>query len=325
MTSKTMLAALIATALMASAAVTACTRSAPPQESAPTDQAAATPRPAAKPAMAGKVTTQNYGNVTLHTYLSPDDGFLLNTQIVETSAGLVIFDGNFFTKYATEVADYVQGLGKPIERIVLSHMHPDHFSGLTVLHERFPSAPIYAFPEVTEYVKAHGQAILDARNKTFGGTVAKTPTVPTHMLTEGATEIGGVPFVFKKVRDGEADWQTVVKLPKQHVLMAFDLVFPKNTHLFTVVDHFKPWIGTLEGFKPLRDQGYTTILVGHGQTTDFDALDGNIAYLRSATAAHKASKTPEEYAKRLKGEYPSYYGGPWVDFSSLMLYGVVNP
>jgi len=320
MTRKTMLAILIATSTL-----TAYTQSTSLQEPAVPGQAAVARPPAAKPAMAGKVTTQNYGDVTLHTYLSPDDGFLLNTQIVETPAGLVIFDGNFFTKYATEVADYVQGLGKPIERIVLSHMHPDHYSGLTVLHARFPSAPIYAFPEVTEYVKAKGQATLDARNKAFGGAVAKTVTVPTHVLVEGTTEIGSVPFVFEKARDGEADWQTVVKLPKQHVLMAFDLVFPKNTHLFTVVDHFEPWIRTLEGFKPLRGQGYTTILVGHGQTTDFDALDGNIAYLRGAIAAHKASKTPEEYAKRLKDEYPSYYGGPWVDFSSLMLYGVINP
>ncbi len=319
MTSKTLLAILIATAML-----TACTKSTPPQAPAAPDQATATPPPAPKPAMAGKVTTQNYGDVTLHTYVPPDDGFLVNTQIVETSAGLVIFDGNFFTQYSTEVADYVQGLGKPIERIVLSHMHPDHFSGLTVLHERFPNAPIYAFPEVTAYVKAYGQEILDARNQAFGGTVAKTPTVPAHVLVAGTAEIGGVSFVFEKVRNGEADWQTVVKLPKQHVLMAFDLVFPKNTHLFTVVNHFESWIGTLEGFKPLRDQGYTTIFVGHGQTTDFDALDGNIAYLRSAIAARKAAKTPEEYARRLKDEYPSYYGGPWVDFSSLMLYGVIK-
>ncbi len=325
MTSKTLLAVLIATAMIETSALTACKPSTAPQQPAVPDQTTATPPPAAKPAMTGKVTTQKYGDVTIHTYVPPDDGFLVNTQIVETSAGLVIFDANFLTRYSTEVADYVQGLGKPVERIVLSHAHPDHFSGFTVLHERFPDAPIYAFPEVTETVKANGQAILDARNKAFGGTVAKTPTVPTHVLAEGTTEIGGVPFVFEKVRDGEADWQTVVKLPEQQVLMAFDLVFPKDTHLFTVVDHFEPWIGTLEGFKPLREQGYTIILVGHGQTTDFDALDGNIAYLRSAIAAHKASKTPEEYAKRLKDEYPSYYGGPWVDFSSLMLYGVINP
>lgn len=167
--------------------------------------------------------------------------------------------------------------------------------------------------------------MLDVRNQAFGGVLAKSPTLPTHALVEGATEIGGVSFIFEKVREGEAHWGTVVKMPRQHVLFAFDMVAPENTHLFTADGHFEPWIGHLENFKPLRGQGYTTILVGHGQATDFDVLDSNIAYLRSAIAAHPASKTPEEFATRLKGEYPSYYDGAWVDFSSLMLYGVINP
>ncbi len=45
----------------------------------------------------------------------------------------------------------------------LSHMHPDHLSGLTVLHERFPNAPMYAFAEVTEYVNARETAARRGR------------------------------------------------------------------------------------------------------------------------------------------------------------------
>lgn len=276
-------------------------------------------------AMAGKITTQNYGGTTIHTYTSPEDSLLANTQIVETSAGLVIFDANLFTKYAAEIADYAQSLGSPVERIVLSHIHPDHWSGLGVLHERFPDAPIYAFPEVTEYIAANGQAILDSRNEFFHGAAATTPTLPTHELSEDATEIGGVTFIFEKVLEGEAEWGTVVKMPAQHVLMAFDTVASPKTHMFTVDGSFESWIGHLMDFQELPEQGYTTILVGHGQTTDFDVLDDNIAYLRSASAAHQASKTPEEFATRVKAEYPSYYTGSWVDFISLMLYGVINP
>lgn len=276
-------------------------------------------------AMAGKITTQNYSGTTIHTYASPEESVLVNTQIVETSAGLVVFDAGLFTKYAAEAADYVQGLGKPVERIVLSHIHPDHWSGLGVLHERFPDAPVYALSEVTAYIEANGQAMLDARNQAFGGALAKSPTLPTHVLVEGTTEIGGVSFIFEKVSEGEAHWGTVVKMPQQHVLLAFDMVAPPHTHLFTTDGHFESWIGHLEAFKRLPEQGYTVILVGHGQATDFDVLDDNIAYLRSAIAVHQASATPEEYATRLKDEFPSYYTGAWVDFSSLMLYGVINP
>ncbi|MGP3685746.1 MBL fold metallo-hydrolase [Streptomyces sp. IBSNAI002] len=275
--------------------------------------------------MAGKMTTQVYDGITIHTYTAPEDSVLVTTQIVETPAGLVIFDSGLFIEYSAEFADYAGSLGRPVERIVLSHIHPDHWSGLGVLHEHFPDAPIYAFREVTSYIETNGQTMLDTRNQVFGGRLAKTPTLPTHDLAEGATEIGGVTFVFEKVREGEAHWGTVVKMPEQHVLMAFDMVAAPNTHMFTAEGGFDAWIAHLEDFKPLREQGYTTILVGHGPATDFDVLDDLISYLRSAIAAHRSSKTPEEYADRVKDAYPSYYGGAWVDFSSLMLYGVINP
>ncbi len=66
-------------------------------------------------------------------------------------------------------------------------------------------------------------------------------------------------------------------------------------------------------------------MVGHGTPVGFDVVDGNIAYLRKAKEIHAASGDAESFAKALKGAYPGYYGGGWVDFSSLLLYGIINP
>src|SRR5690606_22531175 len=137
----------------------------------------------------------------------------VTSQIVETGDGLVVFDAVFHTKHAEDLADYIAGLGKPVNRIVLSHIHPDHWSGLSVLHQRFPQAPIHALPEITGYIKENGQKILDARNEAFGNVVAKTPTLPDHDLAVGAQTIGGVRFEFERQPDGESDWQTIVRLP----------------------------------------------------------------------------------------------------------------
>lgn len=69
-----------------------------------------------------------------------------------------------------------------MNRIVISHIHPDHWSGLDVLHKRFADAPVYALPEVTAYIRENGQKILDARNQAFGPVLAKSPTLPEHMI-----------------------------------------------------------------------------------------------------------------------------------------------
>ena len=273
----------------------------------------------------GQVITKDYRGVTIHTYKAPEEGLYVTSQVVETDDGLVVFDSVFHIKHAEDLADYIAGLGKKVNRIVLSHIHPDHWSGLSVLHARFPDAPIYALPEIIAYIRENGQAILDARNAAFGPVVAKTPTLPNHDLAVGEATIGGVRFEFERQPDGESDWQTIVRLPDAGVVMVFDLVFPAEHHLFTVANHFDHWIEILQVLKGEAARGYDTLMVGHGDPVGFDVIDGNISYLRKAKEIHAASDSAESYAETLKGTYPSYYGGGWVDFSSLLLYGIINP
>lgn len=155
--------------------------------------------------------------------------------------------------------------------------------------------------------------------------VAKTPTLPDHDLAVGEATIGGVRFDFERQPDGESDWQTIVRLPDAGVVMAFDLVFPPDTHLFTVANYYDHWIQILQGLKGDAAKGYDTLTIGHGKPVGFDVIDGNISYLRKAKELHAANSTAESYAEALKGAYPGHYGGGWVDFSSLLLYGVINP
>ncbi|HWL03391.1 MAG TPA: MBL fold metallo-hydrolase [Xanthobacteraceae bacterium] len=255
----------------------------------------------------GQITTRDYRGVTIHTYKSPEEELYVTSQIVETDNGLVVFDAVFHIKHAEDLADYIAGLGKPVNRIGLSHIHPDHWSGLSVLHQRFPQAPIYALPEIISYTRENGQKILDARNEAFGNIVAKTPT--DHDLAMGAETIGGVRFEFERQPDGEIDWQTIVRLPDAGVVMAFDLVFPAEHHLFTVANHFDHWIEILQALKGDAAKGYDILMVGHGSPVSFDVIDSNIAYLHRTQEIHAANSNAESYAEALKGAYPSYYGG----------------
>jgi hypothetical protein len=65
--------------------------------------------------LAGAVRVRRYGEVTLHSYVAPEEGLLVNTQIVEGPTKLVIFDGQYFLRYAAEAAVYARSLGKPVD------------------------------------------------------------------------------------------------------------------------------------------------------------------------------------------------------------------
>jgi glyoxylase-like metal-dependent hydrolase (beta-lactamase superfamily II) len=255
-------------------------------------------------------------------YSSPEDGLLSNTVIVEGPRKLVIFDAQFFLLYAGEAADYADSLGKPVERIVLSHVHLDHWAGLGIVAKMFPGAPICAPAGVADYLRTRGQSILDARRSAFGNRIPPRPTIPTHVLPGAAERIDGVRFEWLRFVDAESAVQLVAILPEQRTLLAFDLAFTPADHVFTVTSHFDNWIEILSGLKARTS--FDTIVSGHGAATDRAALDATIAYLRHGKQAHAQSASAAEYADRMKVLFSDRRHPNWIELSSELLYGVVD-
>src|ERR1700726_432868 len=174
----------------------------------------------AAPGRMGAILVSQFGPVKIHSYLSPADGFQVNSQMIEGPTAVVIFDGQLLLPYADEVASYAQTLGKPVDRIILSHAHTDHWAGLQVLSRRFPGARVFALDGIADQLRARGAARLDSLRRIYGDRIATEVTVPTETITEGLQRIDGVPYDFKRLVDAEADLQLAALLPEQKVLMA---------------------------------------------------------------------------------------------------------
>jgi hypothetical protein len=264
------------------------------------------------------ILVSRFGPVKIHSYLSPADGFRVNTQMIEGPKAVVIFDGQLLLPYAAEAASYAQTLGKPVDRIILSHAHTDHWAGLQVLTERFPDARVFALDGVADPIRARGAARLDSFRPIYGDKIATKVTVPTETIAEGPQRIDGVAYNFKRFVDAEADLQLAALLPEQEVLMAFDLVFSPNEHAFTVVDHFDHWMIVLESLKAF--EGYDTITIGHDTPVHRSAIDSTIAYVKRAKEIHAASTDAKTYSESLKAAFPDRQQTSWVDFSAKLLY-----
>jgi metal-dependent hydrolase (beta-lactamase superfamily II) len=266
----------------------------------------------------GTILVSQFGSVKIHSYLSPADGLQVNTQMIEGPNAVVIFDGQLLLPYADEVASYLQTLGKPVDRIILSHAHTDHWGGLQVLTERFPDARVFALDGIADQIRARGPARLDGLRRTYGDKAATNVTVPKETITEGLQRIDGVTYDFKRVVDAESDLQLAALLPEQKVLMAFDLVFSPNQHAFTGANHFDHWIIVLESLKAL--QGYDTITIGHDTPVDRSAVDSTMTYVKRAKAIHAVSADAKTYSENLKAAFPDLQQAGFVDLSASYLY-----
>ncbi len=238
--------------------------------------------------------------------------------MIEGPTAVVIFDGQLLLPYADEVASYVQTLGKPIDRIILSHAHTDHWGGLQVLTERFPNVRVFALEGVADQIRAGGPARLERLRRNYGDKAAAKITVPTETIAEGLQRIDGVAYDFKRFVDAESDLQLAALLPEQKVLMAFDLVYSPKQHAFTGGNHFDQWIIILETLKAL--QGYDTIIIGHDTPVDRSAIDSTITYVKRAKAIHSASTDAKTYSESLKAAFPDLQLAGFVDLSASYLY-----
>lgn len=274
--------------------------------------------------IAGTVVTTEQNAARTHTYSAPEASFFVNSHVIETENALVIIDGQLLKPYATEFADYVEKLGKPVERFILSHVHPDHFAGLPVLLDRFPGAELHALPQVKEYMDVNAVPMLANRAGALGDALDGRAPLITKTLPVGKEVIDGLTYRFVPLRDAESQHSALIELPQLGTTAPIDVVFRNEYHLFTVGPFFDSWTQALV---ELRDRlgSAERLLVGHGGPTDPSAIDGNIAYLAEAQAIYAQAADHEQYAEQLKAAFPERSQGSWVDFSGLMLYGLINP
>lgn len=252
--------------------------------------------------MKGKVQVLDHGDVKIHVYTAPDDSNLNSTYAVEGKTSLVLVDAQFLVPYAKEFRAYVDAIGKPIDRMIISHSHPDHIWGLDAA---FGDVTAYALEATIAAIKAGAPGLLKMRKPKMGDLAPEKIVVPAHVITPGTEVIDGVTYEFEEIADGEDADQLVIRLPKQQVIIVQDLGYDE-VHLFTAAN-LDSWIGILE--KLQAEKGYDRVLVGHGVPTDKSVYGADIAYLNDAKQVLASVKSGEDYAASMAEKYPDYAGG----------------
>jgi glyoxylase-like metal-dependent hydrolase (beta-lactamase superfamily II) len=276
--------------------------------------------------MDGTVQTLDLTDLKIHIYTPPEDGFRVNSTIFELADRLIVVDGQIFQRFAREVADVIDGLDKPIDRFVLTHNHPDHYSGFEHLTQRFPGVQLAALPSVRDYLVRTGQQVLDVRRGIFGAEIAASPVVPDAVIIPGELVISGVRFLFQQFDDAEAEYTLTITLPDHGVALVSDLVGGAGDHLFTVQPHFDAWIAVLEKIRgDVARFGLTTLVVGHGAPVGPETLPANIEYLKVAKKAYDSSAKADDFVAAMTSALPERSPDAWLNWSSQMLYGHVAP
>lgn len=258
------------------------------------------------------------GDVTLHVFTSPEVGEMVNSLVVETPNALVVVDVPLYQPFADAFRAYLDGLGKPIDRVLLSHAHPDHWLTLAT----FADAPSYAFREVIDEMAILKDLAVGYHTSIHPDLVPREVVLPAHTIEPGPLVVDGVTLVLHKLLDAEATATMLVEIPALSALLANDLVYDRcyayvatrKADGSSTMDH---WIAALHEY---RARGFETIVPGHGSPSGPEIIDETLAYLDFAKDVLATARGGEELVRRFKDRYPDHRLELMLTMSAFMLY-----
>jgi len=263
--------------------------------------------------MQGKITVTQAGDLRVHTYTAPEDGWQVNSHLVELSSQLMVIDAQYLLPYAREVVEYADQLHKPITRLYISHYHPDHLLGAVVFW-----APIYALSEVSAKIEAVGDRVAREEHEKLGEVVADRAVRAKHIVKTGVEIIGGTPIDFMHVQHAETQDALMVGFPKHGILITQDLVY-NRVHAMVGERAFVAWDAALQSKKTL---GYDKVLPGHGAPGGKDLYERMQQYLSTAREMFTQSVDGDDMKEKMMNAFPGYAGIGMLDQQKRFLFPV---
>jgi glyoxylase-like metal-dependent hydrolase (beta-lactamase superfamily II) len=238
---------------------------------------------------------------------SSDDQFWTNSVIIEGTHEVMLVDAQLTKTNAERVLQQIQATKKPLSTIYITHEHADHFLGLEVFKDAYPTVRILANSHVVDRIDNVYQAKID---KWMGilGSGATSHVVPIGKYDEDFIEFENSRIEIIKGIQGDTNENTMLWLPWQKTLIAGDVVF-NDMHVYTAETDMSArarWLGSLRTIRELKPE---IVIPGHSKSgAPLDATSAvtfTERYLLVFEEELKKAKDPDALIEAMKQQFPS--------------------
>jgi glyoxylase-like metal-dependent hydrolase (beta-lactamase superfamily II) len=244
---------------------------------------------------------------SIKVFTSPDEQFWNNSVIIEGTHEVMLVDAQLSKTSAERVLQEIKETKKPLSMIYITHEHADHFLGLEVFREAYPSVRIIANSGVVDRINKVYQEKIDKWKKILGSG-ATSHAVAIEQFDGNFINFESSTLEVLKNIQGDTDENTMLWIPGQRILIAGDVVF-NDMHVYTAETDRKArgeWLNSLQKIRELKP---SVVIPGHskvGASLDAStAVDFTENYLLVFEEELKKAKDPDTFINAMKERFPS--------------------
>ena len=209
-----------------------------------------------------RINTQGPNKLSTKVFFSDEKGFEVASVIVMGKTDAVLIDAQWTLSNAHRVIAEIAETGKVLKTIYVTHAHPDHYFGLGIIAEAFPSARITALASVARTINNQFFGKLEHWETVIGPTNVCRKTVTIEPLSQDYIELEGERIEIIADAMGDMKYNSVVWIPSIKTLYGSDVLF-NQAHPFTcevTAEERQQWIQDIEQLETMDAE---VIIPGH--------------------------------------------------------------
>jgi len=198
--------------------------------------------------------------------------------LVEGERELVAIDGTLTVSGGRAVRERIEGIGKPLAALLLTHAHPDHYGG-AVEAVAGSAAPIIATPGVDAVVRRDDEIKEAILRPMFGDEWPTQRAFPTQLVEPGQElTFGDIELAVRDLGPGESPHDSIWFLGEDRGTVFSGDQGYNHMHCYLADGHWKHWLANLDRLTTDLPTD-VTLLPGHGDQAGRELLDWQRGYI----------------------------------------------
>ncbi|MDQ1095887.1 MULTISPECIES: MBL fold metallo-hydrolase [Chryseobacterium] len=251
-------------------------------------------------------------------------GFAVNSTLIYGEKDAILLDAQFAESSAHRLVAMITENGVKPSRVYISHFHPDHFLGLSVLKKTFPDIRVLSLPSIADDINS----AFDFKIKYWGNTVLGLDGAKEKVLVEpwdkDHLELEGEKIEILGPLRGDSDDASALWIPSIKTLLAADTVFA-DAYVWIAdaktKQARKDWYDILDRLEKLQPE---VVIPGHSPSNDPkyfhpDNIKFTRKYIRDFEETWREASDSQEIIDKMNAKYPNLAAKICLEMSAKIL------